>query len=375
MNYIELINQFWAKDAEYQFSANETAFYFYLLNMCNSARWRNPFGLSNTVAIAKFGWGKASFVRARNRLKEAGLIDFRAGVGRGNIYRYLVRDQNNPDVANFEKVIQPDLFSAEGAEKPAQSDTFCEQLPEKECGKGTQTDTFFHAAPGKGIQTGAFSVALLGREYEKGVQTEPFLKQFSENGIGKGTQTDPFYCPKPQKNQVFQKPLNNNISNIFKDKDIIENKVEKSKNPNLEKTGKTDKNQVSVNEKTVKEKEKKSAQKEKEVLALYLTVCVSFPKILQLTAGRKDKILRRLSEMGGMKILEQVFKKMEASDFLKGKNQFGWKASFDWVFKNPDNWMKVLEGNYDNRAPQTNIFKPANDARFMGMLQTDINKF
>jgi len=79
--------------------------------------------------------------------------------------------------------------------------------------------------------------------------------------------------------------------------------------------------------------------------------------------------------MGGIKITEQVFRKMEASDFLKEKNQFGWKASFDWVFKNSDNWMKILEGNYDNRAPQTNIFKPANDARFMGMLQTDINKF
>jgi len=63
--------------------------------------------------------------------------------------------------------------------------------------------------------------------------------------------------------------------------------------------------------------------------------------------------MRRLSEMGSINMMEQVFCKMENSDFLKGKNKYGWKASFDWVFQNSDNWMKVLEGNYDieNRTP------------------------
>ena len=37
---------------------------------------------------------------------------------------------------------------------------------------------------------------------------------------------------------------------------------------------------------------------------------------------------------------------MENSEFLKGSNKAGWKASFDWVFKNSENWMKILEGNY-----------------------------
>ena len=91
---------------------------------------------------------------------------------------------------------------------------------------------------------------------------------------------------------------------------------------------------------------------------------------MQVTGKRKEKILRRLSEMGGIKILEQVFRKMENSDFLKGNNKAGWKATFDWVFKNSENWMKILEGNYDNHS-----VKSANDARFMGMLQTDLSKF
>jgi Cdc6-like AAA superfamily ATPase len=73
-----------------------------------------------------------------------------------------------------------------------------------------------------------------------------------------------------------------------------------------------------------KNEEKDSAQKEREVVELYSSVCGSFPAIIRLTCNRKGKILQRLREMGGIKILEQVFRKMEASDFLKGNNRYGW---------------------------------------------------
>ena len=66
---------------------------------------------------------------------------------------------------------------------------------------------------------------------------------------------------------------------------------------------------------------------------------------------------------------------MEASDFLKGYNKYGWKATFDWVFKNSENWIKILEGNYDNRIVKPQFIKPVTDGRFMGMLQTDLSKF
>jgi hypothetical protein len=138
--------------------------------------------------------------------------------------------------------------------------------------------------------------------------------------------------------------------------------------------GFSDKKQKSVDSDKKKE-EKDSAQKEREVVELYSSVCGSFPKIIRMTGNRKGKILQRLREMGGTNILEQVFRKMEASDFLKGNNRYGWQATFDWVFKNQDNWMKILEGNYDNRIPQLQFVQPANDPRFMGMLQTDLSKF
>ena len=51
--------------------------------------------------------------------------------------------------------------------------------------------------------------------------------------------------------------------------------------------------------------------------------------------------------------LEGVFENIE-SDFLNGKNESNWMASSDWVM-NPTNFVKILDGNYDNREkPKTN---------------------
>lgn len=40
---------------------------------------------------------------------------------------------------------------------------------------------------------------------------------------------------------------------------------------------------------------------------------------------------------------------MQASDFLKGTNNNNWVATFDWLFSNSGNSIKVMEGNYDNK--------------------------
>ena len=90
MTYVDLVNKFWEKDFEFNFSDKEIALYFYLLNVCNRLTWKNPFGQSNAMMIAKFGWGKTSFDSAKKRLKDAGLIDFKAGDGRGNTYQYMI---------------------------------------------------------------------------------------------------------------------------------------------------------------------------------------------------------------------------------------------------------------------------------------------
>lgn len=94
-----------------------------------------------------------------------------------------------------------------------------------------------------------------------------------------------------------------------------------------------------------------------------------------LSKSRKSKIKTRFAEMGGgkqaLETIGKLFKKVSESRFLNGDNDRSWKASFDWVFENDKNWVKVMEGNYDNREPsgghvdrtRTNITNFINDGK------------
>lgn len=87
------------------------------------------------------------------------------------------------------------------------------------------------------------------------------------------------------------------------------------------------------------------------VVAMYHAECPSFPCIVKVSGARKAKIRIRLEEMkGDFDTLKTVFNKLEASKFCRGDNKNGWKASFDWIFENEKNWVKVIEGNYDNKV-------------------------
>lgn len=77
------------------------------------------------------------------------------------------------------------------------------------------------------------------------------------------------------------------------------------------------------------------------------------PKIKSLSERRKSNIKARVREHSKRAVFE-VITKAGASDFLNGRNKNGWVADFDWIFR-PNNFPKVLEGNYDNR---TNNYQP-----------------
>lgn len=96
------------------------------------------------------------------------------------------------------------------------------------------------------------------------------------------------------------------------------------------------------------------------ILRLYHDRCPSLPKVLKLSDKRKMKIRVRFEEMRfDYETLQQVFDKAEASSFMRGDNNRGWRADFDWIFNNSTNWLKILEGKYDDRKPITTI-RPTN---------------
>lgn len=90
-----------------------------------------------------------------------------------------------------------------------------------------------------------------------------------------------------------------------------------------------------------------------EIVDMYNETCVSFPQVVVVSENRKKAIKARLNNYT-VEQLRTMFKKAEASDFLKGKNDRNWSANFDWLMKD-SNTAKVLEGNYDNKVnTQTN---------------------
>ena len=95
----------------------------------------------------------------------------------------------------------------------------------------------------------------------------------------------------------------------------------------------------------------------KEIKEMWTETCPGFPKLFTISEARKNKMRLRIAEMGGLEkalpLIKQIFEKMQQSKFLKGDNKRGWKASFDWLFENDKNWVKVYEGNYDNKPEQT----------------------
>ncbi len=81
---------------------------------------------------------------------------------------------------------------------------------------------------------------------------------------------------------------------------------------------------------------------------MYNEICISFPKIRSLSDSRKKAIKARLKAYSEDDF-KTLFKKAEASDFLKGKNPRNWSATFDWLIQD-SNMAKTLDGNYDNKG-------------------------
>lgn len=115
------------------------------------------------------------------------------------------------------------------------------------------------------------------------------------------------------------------------------------------------------------EPEKPKAEKLpfKDIKAMWNETCTGFPKLYTLSEPRKNKMRIRIAEMGGLEkalpLIKQIFEKMQQSKFLKGDNKRGWKASFDWLFENDKNWVKVYEGNYDNKPEQPTATRYGNN--------------
>lgn len=81
---------------------------------------------------------------------------------------------------------------------------------------------------------------------------------------------------------------------------------------------------------------------------------VSKISTLKKDTQRYKMLSQRVSEYGENKVLEAI-EKIKQSSFLQGNNNKGWTITFEW-FVRPNNFVKVLEGNYTNKKIQKGNF-------------------
>jgi hypothetical protein len=95
----------------------------------------------------------------------------------------------------------------------------------------------------------------------------------------------------------------------------------------------------------------KNEKNDKEDILLWwneLATKYGLAKIDSITKVRKSHLNARLKEKEFN--LDKISKKIEQSKFLQeGKSDSNWRFNFDWFIKNDTNYVKILEGKYDDK--------------------------
>lgn len=84
------------------------------------------------------------------------------------------------------------------------------------------------------------------------------------------------------------------------------------------------------------------------------------PKVAQLTTERRKHLSARVGEPTFVNNYQLLLQKIQDSDFLMGRiprdeKHKSWKPTFDWLIKNDRNYVKLLEGAYDNKKRRGDV--------------------
>lgn len=103
---------FWLLDTEHLFNGNESRLYFYLLKLSNSLYWKNPLTNADGYTASMVGISVNTLKTARNRLQQAGLIQFKPG-GKGSrdkcIYHIVPANELLGKVSNSDTLSEKSL--------------------------------------------------------------------------------------------------------------------------------------------------------------------------------------------------------------------------------------------------------------------------
>ena len=91
----------------------------------------------------------------------------------------------------------------------------------------------------------------------------------------------------------------------------------------------------------------------KRIVEMWNTTCPSLPAVMEIKGERQRRTKQLFELVDGYGGLETFFKRVEASDFLAGRNPSkthpNWRANYDFITKRAT-VVQILEGTHDNRG-------------------------
>jgi len=98
------------------------------------------------------------------------------------------------------------------------------------------------------------------------------------------------------------------------------------------------------------EERQKRQQFAADICSLWNEICIDLPRAEDITQSRISAIHQRTKQNKMMlDDWRKFFQRIHASEFLNGRGKTDFTAKFDWCLY-PSNFLKIKEGNYDNRA-------------------------
>ncbi len=93
MNYISLINLFWDSAMTNPLSTGQVSLYMALLHVCNRSNWTEWFQVPNQVLSVLTGLSRSGILKARNELKQRGVIDFKERGTKATLYKIIAKSK------------------------------------------------------------------------------------------------------------------------------------------------------------------------------------------------------------------------------------------------------------------------------------------
>lgn len=111
MTYIDRINSFWDYAATNPLSTGQVSLYLALLHVCNRSYWTEWFPAQSQVLSILTGLSRSGILKARNELKQRGLIDFKERGTKATLYQFILANSTQESTQNSKQNSAQAIYS------------------------------------------------------------------------------------------------------------------------------------------------------------------------------------------------------------------------------------------------------------------------